>query len=305
LIEGPACGAPPPRRFRPRTGSANLPLTPHVVEPLRGRKPRGVTRPEPLLPPPRQRPRLPRSRAPFLDECSLGAAFTEPRTRARHPSLDFAIQAGLPTLFRLPEFRRARHRRFRRLFASERSAPRAARRLLQFRRFASTTDGPTELQAREGSARLSPWISFLPGPAILLAKVRDRGVMGQRPALVGDATPAPSDAIARIRRLGPNPIGSDTSCRATAAFVAGVATTHLRPRLRAPLSRAAARLPLSRDPGRAASRALPRRRARSAAPEVPSVPEPPLEGRGLCPHTVPSLWTTGLAPLQSSLVPAP
>ena len=47
--------------------------------------------------------------------------------------------------------RKARHRRFRELIARERSAPRAARRLLQSNPFASTTDGSTELQALEGS----------------------------------------------------------------------------------------------------------------------------------------------------------
>jgi hypothetical protein len=53
--------------------------------------------------------------------------------------------------------RKARHRRFRELIARERSAPRAARRLLQSNPFASTTDGSTELQA---FGRL---LSFRPG----------------------------------------------------------------------------------------------------------------------------------------------
>jgi hypothetical protein len=63
-----------------------------------------------------------------------------PRTQTRHRSRDFAAPVRLPTLFRPSSRRRgARPCRFRALFAPGRSWPRAARRLLQPKRSASTT----------------------------------------------------------------------------------------------------------------------------------------------------------------------
>jgi hypothetical protein len=63
-----------------------------------------------------------------------------PRTQTRHRSQDFAALVRLPTLFRPSSRRRgARPCRFRPLFAPGRSWPRAARRLLQPKRSASTT----------------------------------------------------------------------------------------------------------------------------------------------------------------------
>lgn len=172
--------------------------------------------------------RLSRPRAPSIDECSLGAAFATPRTRARHPEFSRTLPSwpGFRRFFASRK-RKARHRRFRGLIARERSAPRAARRLLQSKPFASTTDGSTKLQAflGEGSTAFAVGFPSRPGPAGLLAKERDRGVMGQRPAFLWQCLPAPLGAIARVRGLCPNPIGSDTPCHAPAAFVAGVATT--------------------------------------------------------------------------------
>jgi hypothetical protein len=113
----------------------------------------------------------------------------------------------------------------------------------------------------------------VPGPASPLARVRDRGVMGQGPARFGDASPAPLEAIARVRELSPNPIGSDTSCRVPAAFVAGVATTPFELAIASRFRTLRPRFSFRQAQERAASRALPRRRARYAAPEVPSVSE--------------------------------
>jgi hypothetical protein len=137
-IEGPSCDAPPPRRSQPWTGSANHPLTSPVAAPARGRNP-FLVQPEPLPPPPRQRQRLSRLRMPSTDECSLGPAFAAPRARARHPdSRTLPSRPGFRRFFAFRK-RKARHRRFRELIARERSAPRAARRLLQSKPFASTT----------------------------------------------------------------------------------------------------------------------------------------------------------------------
>jgi len=123
------------------------------------------------------------------------------------------------------------------------------------------------------------------------------------------ARPAPSVAIARERKLRPDPISSSTSCRELVAMLAGEANTAAASslevgRIRAhhanPLSRASADDPLSRGRlaglqaelasssraihsrgragVRAASHAPPRRGARSAAPEVPSIGEYPFRG---------------------------
>lgn len=200
--------------------------------------------------------------------------------------------------------RKARHRRFRGLIARERSAPRAARRLLQSKRFASTTDGSTKLQAFGRFSSLRPRGPPSPDPLPPCGGAGPRS-HGSGAGVFGDAMPAPFDTIARFRRLGPNPIGSDTSCRALAAFVAGVATTPFEPALVSCFRPTRPRPGFRRPGGRAASHTLPRRRLRSAAPEVPSISEPPRWRRGLCPHAVPSLWTTGLAPFQSSHVPTP
>jgi hypothetical protein len=157
--------------------------------------------PEPLPPPPRQRRRLSRLRMPSTDECSLGPAFAVPQTRTRHPdSRTLPSRPGFQRFFASRK-RKARHRRFRELIARERSAPRAARRLLQSKPFVSTTDGSTELQALK-VPELSP--ERLPARTrSLLAKVRDRGVMGQRPAFLAMPCRHPSTRLLALEGFAP------------------------------------------------------------------------------------------------------
>jgi len=66
------------------------------------------------------------------------------RTRHRAPRLCRPGPASDALSLRAPEGGGARHGRFRALFAPGRTVPRAARRLLQSKRSASTTDGPSK-----------------------------------------------------------------------------------------------------------------------------------------------------------------
>jgi hypothetical protein len=92
--------------------------------------------------------------------------------------------------------------------------------------------------------------------------------------------PSSSRRACARRELCPNPIGSDTSCRGPVVWPAGVAgSTRSDPPGDTPLSRCLAPKARFRFAfGRAASRTIPRRRMRSAAPEVPSFVEAPLRG---------------------------
>jgi hypothetical protein len=190
-IEGPSCDAPPSRRFQPRTRSASRPLTSPVAEPIRSRNP-FWTQPEPLPPPPRQRT----TAFPAQD-----AFHRRVLARRRFHGTSGASPPPVPRI--LPSgsgFRRffvsrkgeARHRRFRGLIARERSAPRAARRLLQSTWSASTTDGPTKPQGFGGFPGLRPGAP--PGPTAPLrgcgteeSWVRDRRVFRQ--CLAGSPSP--------------------------------------------------------------------------------------------------------------------
>jgi hypothetical protein len=251
---------------------------------------------------------LSRPRAPSIDECPLGAAFTTPRARARHPEFPGLCHPGRASNASSPP---ANGRLDTAAFAD--SSPASARRhapLVDFcnqNRSQARPDGSTKLQAFvwgrfRGFRREVP---SRPGPAGLLAKERDRGVMGQRPAFLWQCLPAPLGAIARVRRLCPNPIGSDTPCRAPVAFVAGVATTPfehaiaLRFRASRPTP-AFAFAGKGRLPKPSAKKASFRRTRGAFHPRTS-----PWRGGAFSPHTVPSLWTTGLAPFQSSLFPAP
>lgn len=72
------------------------------------------------------------------------------------------------------------------------------------------------------------------------------------------------------RKLIPNPISSNTSCRKLVSAPAGEADAEGIDPVGSPASPPGGRR-FRMPTGRAASRALPRRRARSAAPEVPSI----------------------------------
>lgn len=158
-------------------------------------------------------------------------------------------------------------------------------------------------------ARLSPSSSSLRvGPhsdwaaaafATTIQSKGSRGFTGQGPfdciaiddcfagLLLGDRSP---------RRLRPNPIGSNTSCRTTrvdydrstviesssapASFVERIRRAHPRGH---PLARVAFR-------GGPPPAPLREKEMRSAAPEVLSIPGLPLAGSALSPQFVPKLW---------------
>jgi len=92
----PESGAALPRRSQPRTGPVIRPLTPPVALCIR-LLPDVHRAPESLPPPSRQRERLSRPEAPFIDKCSLDSACAE---GARHRTHGFATVGRLPTLFR-------------------------------------------------------------------------------------------------------------------------------------------------------------------------------------------------------------
>lgn len=102
-IEGSSCDAPPSRRFQPRTGSADQPLTSPVIAPARGRNP-WLIRPEPLPPPPRQRTTVFPAQDAFHRRV-LARPHLRGASSANPPpgTKDFAVPAGLPTLLRLPQ----------------------------------------------------------------------------------------------------------------------------------------------------------------------------------------------------------
>jgi len=91
-------GAPLARRFRPSFRVGERPLTPPVAPRSRSGNPACFEEPGPLLPPSRQRERLSRPRAPFLDKCSQECCFRR-RSGLREPATDLA---ALPPTIRLP-----------------------------------------------------------------------------------------------------------------------------------------------------------------------------------------------------------
>jgi hypothetical protein len=152
--------------------------------------------------------------------------------------------------------------------------PRAARRLLQSKRPASTTDRTVRALPTPRKVALA-W-SILWQVAPLRGRVaagsrawptehsRARGRRGLRLGA------APSEAIARVPKLCPNPIDSDTHCRSLVTSPAGGADDVRRSQ--APLYKLADGRRGDRVARtRAASRVPPRRGARSAAPKVPSI----------------------------------
>lgn len=124
-------------------------------------------------------------------------------------------------------------------------------------------------------------------------------------AALAASSPSSSRRACARRELGPNPIGSDTSCRGPVTSVAGVANLvgRVHPAI-APLSR-------SHRPRDALARAAregpppaPFREEGYVPPHPRCLPSPKLpSGEGPCPQTVPSLWSGGRAPLQSSRTP--
>jgi hypothetical protein len=105
-------------------------------------------------------------------------------------------------------------------------------------------------------------------------------------------------------RLHPNPIDPDTSCRELVEMQVGVACTAGMLRTEHSVTRSPASPACAGPAHRVASRVLPRRRPRSAAPEVPSTNGPPREGLVSFPQTVPSLWIGDRAPFRSRAIAA-
>jgi len=138
-----------------------------------------------------------RSRAPSIDECPLGPppSFRKPSALEREPATGaraWPPVTRLPTLFRRPAPEGGGWLdlgRYRALFTPGRSWPRAARRLLQSKRSASTTSRPRNPMCME-AARLSP--SSSPATPVRISMgprrfpdtippKRSRGVTGQGP----------------------------------------------------------------------------------------------------------------------------
>jgi len=152
-------GTPPvPRRCLPRARSARRPLTPHVAtgsasfatacfrRPL---QPTLCSPPEPPLFKAPSRALLPcdSRRLPSTSARSIRRPLSETTNLEREPATGLGALSPsirLPTLFRrlAPKRRWLDRGRYRTLFTFGRSWPRAARRLLQSKRPASTTFGP-------------------------------------------------------------------------------------------------------------------------------------------------------------------
>jgi len=155
----------------------------------------------------------------------------ESRTRARHRSWGFAaLSIRLPTLFRrlAPERRWLDRGRYRALFTLGRSWPRAARRLLQSKRSASTTCGPRNPVTPIGRSTCAELLilrdrssSRLGHRRFYTTKIQSkgsRGFTGQGPWIALQSIDCSAGLLRDDRsswRLRPNPIGSNTSCRAT------------------------------------------------------------------------------------------
>jgi hypothetical protein len=141
----PTGDTPRPRRCLPRTGRTTRPLTP--CRDARAPK-RGAHRQDRFSRRPVQSRRFQRPKASSIDECSLD----QPRLREAASN---ANPPPIPRLCRLgpasdalsppaPEGGGARQGRFRAFITPGRTMPRAARRLLQSKQSASTTDGPSK-----------------------------------------------------------------------------------------------------------------------------------------------------------------
>jgi len=283
----PSDGAPSRRRFQPRARRKNEPLTLPVAAPC-GRSP--TTPPGPLPPPLRQKRWIPRTEAPSLDELPARCLLSPtPRTRTRHRRRALPPDTG-----------------FRRSFA-----PRSEEEELDPAAFTSSS--------LASARRHTPLVDFCNrnDPQARPANRRNPPHDLAPPAFAGNAD-ARNGSSAPFRATRPRCHGSGagTDCGSRRGVL-----QLLSPRLRAPrawpqpdwlghllswtrdLAGRSGQLDRSSPPGegsafagtfaprtrfravprRAASRTLPRRRMRSAAPEVPSVAEAPLRGGPLSP----------------------
>jgi len=281
-IEDPSDGAPSRRRFQPHARRKNEPLTLPVATP-RGR---GLpSPPEPLPPPLRQKERVSRPEAPSLDELPARRSLSRPpRTRTRHRTSGFATRGRLPTLFR-PSL----HEEGLDPAAFAGSSPASARRHAPLVDFCNRNDPQARLRIGGTRFPLScPMLSHQarhaedgsPAP-FGVAKPSGHGSgAGLDLSAFAWRSPAPLPALARIGRAWPQPdcLGHLLSWARERAGRSGRLDRSFPPG-DAPLSRGLAPETRFRFVSRrAASRTLPRRRMRSAAPEVPSFAETPLRG---------------------------
>lgn len=275
----PSDGAPSRRCFRPCARRKNLPLTLPVAASW-SRNSR--TSPGPLLSPLRQKKRLSRPGTPSTDELPTRCiAFTMPLERepATVPRTS-PFAAGFRRSFALRYDEEGLDSA-----ASAGSSPAGARchtplvDILQSKRSASTTGESMEpiLCARTTNSRpLRDPQEGSPAP-FRAAKPSGHGSGAESTRAFTFVVSSSRRACAR-RELCPNPIGSDTSCRGRATSLAGGANAISRTH---PATSSAFAEPTAPETcfrfvsSRAASRAFPRRNTRFAAPEVPSVAEPP------------------------------
>jgi hypothetical protein len=253
--------------------------------PIRSGNPDCLEEPEPLPPPSRQGEQFSRSRAPFLDKCSQERRFRS-CSDLREPATDLAAlppTIRLPTLFHPPERSRVGG-------LDPSSAPRTLRpRARGATRRLSTSAIDTIREHNHESPELhrtSPavarWRSHSHGCDLSIATLSCGWRRLFRGAASRDFTgqgPCPrqlprcfgtSRHDRSQRKLRPNPIGSDTSCRCSLRAQTGDVCAAMRSPRGAHHHELAWRHRASGALCRAASRDPPRRGARSAAPEVPS-----------------------------------
>jgi len=304
----PSDGAPSLRRFQPQTRRTNEPLTLPVAEP-RGRN--LETQPRPLPPPLRSKEVACSAEAPSLDEMPAQLSLNRGSTVASNADPPPCLGLCRPgpasdALSPLATRGEARPRRFRELIAPGRTTPRAARRLLQSKRSASTTANRRNPTRKLRTSGFRPRRDAQEKVRRFLSERRSRVVTGQgleSTSAVAVISSASRRACAR-RELRPNPIGSDTPCRGTRDLDGR----------RGQLDRSsppsgcfayARQLTLKTRfrfvPRRAASRTLPRRKNAFRCTRGAFRRQTSPQGRAFYPHAVPSLWSAGLAPLQSPL----
>ena len=171
----PTGSTPRPRRFLPRAGRT---MTTFDALSRRACAEAPHAPPGPPSSLPRQRQRFRRPRTSSIDECPLGPrACAQEASNANPPPNPGLCRPGPASDAlspRAPEGGGARPCRFRTLFAPGRAWPRAARRLLQSKGSASTTDGPSKPRFRIGPRGFRRAPHFAAGPARRIGRPSER-----------------------------------------------------------------------------------------------------------------------------------
>jgi hypothetical protein len=235
----PTGDTPRPRRCLPRTGRTNRPLTP--MSRCACAEARHAP-PGPPSPPTRSKSAIPTTRASSIDECPLD----QPRLREAASNAD---PPPIPRLCRLgpasdalsphaPGGGGARQGRFRAFITPGRTLPRAARRLLQSKQSASTTDGPSKPRSpvRPLDSHRVPYLGAGPARGVEWPREqspfrrpgvedsRVRGRFGEQKARAIPLRPLPPRLLAVEALPQPDRL-SDTS-RRTARLRAGWSRRH-------------------------------------------------------------------------------